>query len=241
MIQILIVEDEESIRDFLKETLERAGYTTTIAKSGEEAMENIREKYFDLALLDLNLGGRVNGLRVLETIRWRWPATACVILTGQGSLQSAIDAIHEGVDLYLLKPIDTDQLRQAIREALEKHFKMAKPEDITGKDPVLRAGPVSINRKTMSVLINDKQINLTRREFTLLNFMMENKDRVVKPGELSMLIGEFEPDNEYEARQYIKWYIHELRKKIEPDLEHPSIVINIRGSGYRFNTTDEND
>ncbi len=73
MIQTLIVDDEENIRSFISETLENVGHVTSQAISGEEALAVLRDQFFDLVVLDLNLGGKVNGLRVLEAIRWRWP------------------------------------------------------------------------------------------------------------------------------------------------------------------------
>ncbi|NIN68946.1 MAG: response regulator, partial [Anaerolineae bacterium] len=89
-IHTLVVDDEEGIRFFLEETLRRAGYVVVMAASGEEALERLRETPFDLVMLDLMLGGRVDGLRVLEAIRWRWPETVVVMLTGHGTLESAM-------------------------------------------------------------------------------------------------------------------------------------------------------
>ena len=99
----LVVDDEKSICFFLSETLQRVGHTVVTANSGEEALNLLRDTGFDLAMLDLRLGGRVDGLRVLEAIKWRWPETVVIILTAHGSLESAIDAIREGVEVQMVR------------------------------------------------------------------------------------------------------------------------------------------
>lgn len=109
-LQTLVVDDEEGIRFFLKETLHRAGHVVVTASSGEEALGQLRETAFDLVMLDLMLGGRVDGLRVLEAVRWRWPETVLINLTAHGSLESAMAAIREGVNSYLLKPVEPHEL-----------------------------------------------------------------------------------------------------------------------------------
>ena len=98
VVRMLVVDDEEGIRATLKGALQRGGALVATACSGEEALDLLRDTAFDAAVVDLHLGGRVDGLRLLEAIRWRWPKTAVVILTGQGSLDSALVAIREDVD-----------------------------------------------------------------------------------------------------------------------------------------------
>jgi DNA-binding NtrC family response regulator len=102
-ITTLVVDDEEKIQLFLAETLKREGHVVTTVGSGEEALDLLQDTAFNLAILDLKLGGRIDGHRVLEAIRWRWPAMVVIILTAHGSLDSALEAIHEGIDNYLLK------------------------------------------------------------------------------------------------------------------------------------------
>ncbi|MFL7794963.1 MAG: response regulator, partial [Anaerolineae bacterium] len=97
LIRTLVVDDEERVRYVLEETLRRVGHVVVTASSGEEALDLLRDTSFDVAVVDLKLGGHVDGLRVLEALRWRWPGTAVVILTAHGSLESALAAIREGV------------------------------------------------------------------------------------------------------------------------------------------------
>lgn len=129
-IQTLIVEDDEGIRFFLVGALTQEGHHVVEASSGEEALAFLRDTSFDLALLDLRLGGREDGLRILQAISWRWPQTAVMILTGHGTLESARQAIREGVDAYLLKPVTADELCQAVRDVLRKRQQKVVPTDL---------------------------------------------------------------------------------------------------------------
>lgn len=117
--RILIVEDESSIRLFLEEALVNDGHQVLAVASGEEALDVITQQEFDLALLDLMLGG-INGMEVLAAIHQRWPDTVVIILTAHGTLESAVEALRQGAHDYLFKPCRTVQLRESIRQGLLK-------------------------------------------------------------------------------------------------------------------------
>lgn len=233
-IHTLVVDDEEGIRFFLEETLRRAGYVVVMAASGEEALERLRETPFDLVMLDLMLGGRVDGLRVLEAIRWRWPETVVVMLTGHGTLESAMAAIREGVDGYLLKPVEPHEVRQAVREALERRKRLVQSQEMGGEGQTLDRGPFFIDLKKHLVALDGLPLELTPSEFKLLVHLIRNAHRVVPPKELVWAVQQYECQDLHEARQIIKWYIHGLRRKVEPDPSSPRFIVNVRGVGYRF-------
>jgi DNA-binding response OmpR family regulator len=117
--KILVVDDEASIRLFLMETLTNAGHQVTAVESGEEALAYIAQEEFDLALLDLKLGG-IDGVEVLTALRQRWPDTVIIMLTAHGSLESAVEALRQGAHDYLFKPCKTVQLHESIRQGLLK-------------------------------------------------------------------------------------------------------------------------
>lgn len=117
--RILVVDDEPSIRMFLQETLSNDGHQVISSSSGEEALEILEHQEFDLAMLDLMLGG-INGMEVLARLRRRWPDTIVIILTAHGSLESAVEALRQGAHDYLFKPCKTVQLRESIRQGLLK-------------------------------------------------------------------------------------------------------------------------
>ena len=234
-LETLVVDDEQGIRFFLEKTLTKAGHSVSTAGSGEEALEALRDKRFDLMMLDLKLEGRVDGLRVLEAVRWRWPATVVIMLTAHGSLESAQAAIEEGVDGYLLKPVEPAEVREAIQEALERRERVVESHvETKAREKHIQVGPFFADRKKYMATYKGEPLDLTRREFNLLVHLMENTQRVVPPPELVRVARDYDPEDLQEARDIIKWYIHRLRQKIEPEPSDPRYIINVRGVGYRF-------
>jgi DNA-binding response OmpR family regulator len=233
LIRALVVDDEERVRYVLEETLRRVGHVVVTASSGEKALDLLRDTSFDVAVVDLKLGGHVDGLRVLEALRWRWPGTAVVILTAHGSLESALAAIREGVDAYLLKPSKPAEVRQAVQEALERRKDLRGQAEGT-EGHVIRCGGFSVDLEQHLATREGQPLNLTPQELQLLAHLMQNAPRVVPPLELVQAVRECELEDPYEARQIIKWYIHRLRRQVEPNPSTPRHILNVRGVGYRF-------
>ncbi len=233
-VRALVVDDDEGIRFFLTSTLQRIGHNVTAASSGEDALALLRDTPFDLAILDLELGRRIDGLRVLEAIKWRWPATATIILTGHASLDSTLAAIREGVDGYLLKPARAEEIRQAAREALERRRRMARPQGMGEESDLLQRGPFAVDLEKRQVTKDGTSLELTNCEFELLVHLMQNAHRVVPPPELVWVVQQYECESLREARDIIKWYIHRLRCKVEAEPSHPRYILNVRGAGYTF-------
>jgi DNA-binding response OmpR family regulator len=233
-IRTLVVDDDESIRFFLSQTLRNEGHIVTLASNGEEALERLRETRFDLTILDLKLGGRIDGLRVLEAVNWRWPRTAKIMLTGHATLDSAIAAIHENVDAYLLKPVRAHEVRQIVKEVLARQSKSQRIEEPVAGENLLHQGPFSVDLDRRVVEINAKPKDLTDGEFNLLVHLVRNAHRVVPPSELVKAVRGYECDHVQEARDIIKWYVHRLRRKVEPNPSRPRHILNVRGVGYTF-------
>jgi DNA-binding response OmpR family regulator len=238
VVRTLVVDDEERIRLTLGETLRRAGHVVVTASSGEEALDLLRETSFDVAVVDLSLGGRIDGLRVLEAARWRWPGMALVILTGHGSLESAITAIREGVDDYLLKPAKPAEVRQAVQEALDRRKALAQSREGAPRGGeqrrVVQCGGFFVDLEQHLAALDGRPLKLTPQEFKLLVHLMQNAPRVIPPLELVQVVRDYEPEYLPEARQIIKWYIHRLRRQVEPDPSNPRHILNVRGVGYKF-------
>jgi DNA-binding response OmpR family regulator len=233
-VNTLVVDDEAGIRFFLEEALQQLGHEVVTAASGEEALDRLREASFDLVVLDLMLGGRVDGIRVLESVKWRWPDTVVIILTGHGSLDSALAAIRERVDGYLLKPVEPEKLWQTVLTALERRTKPAQPQPGEGREQVLRRDPFIIDIDKQLVTKEGEVLELTASEFDLLVHLVKNAYRAIPPQELVRVVRQYDCDDLYESRQIIKWYIHRLRQKVESDPSHPVYIITARGVGYRF-------
>jgi DNA-binding response OmpR family regulator len=185
-------------------------------------------------MLDLKLGGRIDGMRILESVRWRWPKTLVIILTAHGSLDSALTAIREGVDGYLLKPVEPAQVRQAVEEALERRSRLAPAEEAAQERSTIESGPFVVDLEKHVATREGGPLELTPREFSLLVHLMENEPQVISPIELVRVVRQYEAEHPHEAREIIKWYIHRLRQKVEPDPSNPQYILNVRGVGYRF-------
>jgi DNA-binding response OmpR family regulator len=233
-LRALVVDDEEGVRFFLEETLRMSGHGVTTAATGQEALDRLREERFDLIMLDLRLGGRVDGLKVLEAVRWRWPETIVIILTAHGSLETAMAAIREGVDGYLLKPVEPKDVRNAIREALGRREKLTPLHAENADETVLEVGPFFVDLSKHQVAVHGQLVDLTTQEFSLLVHLMQNAERVVSPVELVEVVRQYRPEYMHEAREIIKWYIYRLRQKVEVDASNPRYVLNVRGVGYTF-------
>jgi len=233
-IQTLIVDDDEGIRYFLQEVLSGEGHAVVAASSGEEALEKLRDARYHLAFLDLNLGGRIDGIRVLEAISWRWPQMATVILTGHGTLESAMSAIREGVDAYLLKPVKAAQVRQVAAEVLLKRKERDPGLETRASSSHLERGAFAVNLDTSEVKKNAQTLELNTCEYSLLVHLMENDERPVDVQELVQVVRGYRCEHVHEARDIIKWYVYSLRQKVEQNPSAPRHILNVRGVGYTF-------
>jgi DNA-binding response OmpR family regulator len=230
----LVVDDEESIRFFLQEALHKAGHIVATASSGEEALDLLKKSPFDLILLDLMLGGRIDGQRVLEAVRWITPETVVVILTAHGSFESALAAIEEGVDGYLLKPAGQEEILRTLEAALARREKQIRRTTMHESKHLLQQGPFSLDLTAQQLTLHGQPVALTLHESRLLVHLMQNAHRVISAEELIRVVLQYEADDPHQARQTIKWYVHCLRRKVEPDPSSPCHILNVRGVGYMF-------
>lgn len=235
-IHTLVVDDESGVRFFVEETLHRSGHDVVSAKSGEEALKILRDTPFDLVVLDLKLGGKVDGIKVLEAVRWRWPDTSVIILTAHGSLDSAVSAIDYGVDKYVQKPLTPKELREVVEEVLAKRKKEGMTANVDGQKKFVK-GVFEVDEGLHKVKKDGDLLDLTPSEFNLVVHLLRNDDRVISPEELVEVVRGYKPEDVIEARQIIKWYIHRLRQKVETDSSHPEFILNVRGVGYRIKST----
>lgn len=236
-IQTLVVEDEVGIRFFLKEILQQMGHTVEFATNGQEALEWLRESRFDLVMLDLRLGGRIDGMRILRAAKWRWPDIVAIILTGNASLDSTLQAIRENVDGYLLKPATPDELREVINEALARRESASQKAE-KESPRILEWEGLSVDLHKHEATLNGEPLHMPGSEFALLAHLMKNAPRVIPGSELVRVAQGYEVKNEREARDMIKYHIHRLRKKIDTDPTKPSHIRSVRSVGYAFGSQE---
>ena len=254
-VRILVVDDEAAERITLGEVLRLEGYQVTLAASGEEALNLIhQESDFDLAILDLRLPG-IDGLQVLEGIRRVSTEIIVILITGYGTLETAIQALRKGAYDFLLKPCPVDEVLVAVRRALselkaDRHRRglitqlqstlqalVANTEGIevvpeTDKsNDLLRVGDVQIDRAKHLVTYQEQPVDLTPTEFRLLECLMGRVDEVCTPQDLVRCAQGYETDA-WGARSIVRVHIRRLRRKLEPDPENPRYIVNVRGVGY---------
>jgi two-component system KDP operon response regulator KdpE len=222
--RILIVDDEPQIRRVLKMTLTAQGYEVHDAKNGEDALETVRQRTFDLVLLDLNMPG-IGGLETCRAIR-ATSEMAILVLTVQNSEAEKVAVLDAGADDFITKPFGTPELLARIRAALRR-----LPTTREGGPESIRVEGLEINLGTRRVVVRDKEIRLTPKEFDLLHYFAVNPDVPIPHAKLLQAVWGPDYGNQVE---YLRVFVNQLRKKIEPDPSHPRYLLTEPWVGYRF-------
>jgi len=256
--KILIVDDEINIRTGLKAILTRDGHQVMDVGSAEEALPVLERFPCEAAIVDIRMPG-MSGVDLLHEIKSRWPAVAVILLTGHGTLESAMQAVKEGAHEYLLKPAQPDAIRQAVdsalaasrrrreetflfqslRTSLERMEQLpAEPGQPTGAPGALSsrtitAGDLHIDLAAYEVRRGEQPISLTPSEFQLLVSLASRPGEAIDYVTLVKLTLEYEAEP-WEAKELIKRHVFALRQKIEPEPSNPRYILNVRGIGYRL-------
>jgi two-component system KDP operon response regulator KdpE len=219
----LIIDDEVQIRRLLEITLNLNGYKVTEASTAREGLVAAATHNPALILLDLGLPDE-DGLSVLRKLR-EWYQNPIIILSVRNSEDDIIKALDTGANDYLTKPFRTGELLARIRTALRLS------QDKTGAGPLLSFGSLGIDLAGHIVRKNNKLLKLTSTEFSLLALMARNSGKVLTH---QYLLKEVWGYSYSDQTQYLRVFVAQLRKKIEDDPAHPSLIITESGIGYRF-------
>ena len=222
--RILIVDDEPQIRRVMRTTLVDNGYQVTEVRNGEDAITLLRTERFDLILLDWNMPG-MSGLTACREIR-RTSEAAIIMLTVRNEEQQKVNALDAGADDYVTKPFGTPELLARIRAALRRL-------PLTGESDhqKLVLETVEINLATRRIHTANGDLRLTPKEFDLLHYLVSNPNIPIPHGRLLQAV--WGPDYGDEV-EYLRVFINQLRKKIEPDPAHPRYLLTEPWVGYRF-------
>ena len=221
--RVLIVDDEPQIRRVLRSTLTARGYEVQDVRTGEDALESIRESRFDLVLLDVNMPG-MSGLAACREIR-SGSEVAIIMLTVSDSEEDKVAALDAGADDYVTKPFGTPELLARIRAALRRL--PTSPE----RDQAVQVGDLEINLMLRRVVAKDHEIRLTPKEFDLLHYLVVNPNVPIPHARLLQAV--WGPDYGDQV-QYLRVFVNQLRKKIEPDPSHPRYILTEPWIGYKF-------
>lgn len=224
---ILIVDDEPQIRRVLRATLSSQGYTVAEARSGDEALDQIRGQRPDLILLDVNMTSR-SGFEVCREIRGS-SDIPIIMLTVRNSERDKVQALDAGADDYVVKPFGSEELMARIRAALRRS---APVESL----PPFISNDVKVDFEKRSVLVKGQPVRLTPKEFELLHHLVINRGKAQAHRRILQAV--WGPDYGEET-EYLRVFINQLRKKIEPDPRHPRYIHTEPWIGYRFDPPEE--
>lgn len=226
--RILVVDDEPQIRRVMRTTLTATGYEVSDARSGEEAVEKLGDEKFDLILLDVNLPG-MSGLEACRVIRRETlvPDVAIIMLTVRNAEKDKVEALDAGADDYVVKPFGTPELLARIRAALRR---APLPQDSAPERISLR--DVEVDFVSRQVTVRGRHVRLTPKEFDLLRYLVTHPNKVIPHRELLQAV--WGPDYGDEV-EYLRVFVNQLRKKIEPQPAKPRYLLTEPWVGYRLN------
>ncbi len=226
--RVLIIDDDTALCALMQKCAEQEGLESDVAYTGKSGLSKLAEckDVYCLVILDVMLPG-MNGFEVLSEIR-KNSTVPVLMLTAKGDEIDKVTGLRLGADDYLTKPFSINELMARIESLIRRYttFNQATPTD------VLTFENMVIDKENRTVCINGKLVDLTGKEFDLLVFLASNKGRVFTKKQIYTQVWEDEyafDDNN------IMSFISKLRKKIEPDMEHPFYILTVHGVGYRFN------
>lgn len=220
--KILVVEDEQKIADTLKVGLTENGYYVDVAYSGDIGYRLFQAQRFNLVLLDINIPG-INGYELSKLIRAKNSGIPIIMLTALSSLNDKIEGYDSGADDYLVKPFEFRELLLKIRVMLKRTMDQSIAEET-----ILKAADLEMNLDSKEVKRATTIINLTAKEFQLLQYLLENKNRVVSRSNLAINVWDIDFDTNTNV---IDVYINYLRNKVDKPFERKLIQTHV-GTGY---------
>jgi DNA-binding response OmpR family regulator len=217
MTRILIAEDEPGIVSFLEKGLRAHGYSTFVAETGPDALSFARDGDFDLMVLDLGLPG-MDGVEVLKEIRRRGERLPVIVLTARSTVEDTVETLDRGADDYLTKPFRFEELLARIRVQLR--------DAVDGESTMLRAGDVVLDLRTRRATVDGRSVELTAREFTLMETFIRHADQVLSREQLLSHVWGYDFDP---RSNVVDVYVRYLRRKFGD-----GVIETVRGMGYRL-------
>lgn len=217
MSRILIVEDEERIASFVRKGLTASGFTTTVVGTGGEAVDYAVTGDFDLMLLDLGLPD-IDGFDVLRRVRSMGVEVPVVILTARDGVRDTVTGLEIGADDYVTKPFRFEELLARVRLRMRR--------ERTGEMTVLHAGGLALDLRTRRVAVGDDTVDLTAREFALLELLMRHPGQVLSRQQMLSYVWGYDYDP---GSNVVDVFVRALRRKVGPDR-----IVTVRGMGYRL-------
>jgi two-component system KDP operon response regulator KdpE len=222
---ILVVDDESSIRQALRVTLGTIGFGVAEASTGEQALAMIRTEHYDAVLLDMNMPG-MGGMIACREIRRLSPGLPILMLTIRDSQDDKVEALESGADDYVTKPFHMRELAARVRAAIRRSHTPGEPPD-----DILRVGAITLDPERRTVVKAGQPVRLTPKEFDLLHYLMLNAGKPIAHSRLLTAVWGPEYGGELE---YLRTFVRQLRKKLEDDPSQPCYLVTEMWFGYRF-------
>ncbi len=220
-MRILVVEDEKKIATFVQRGLKECGFVVDVVHRGDEALDIILDHHFDAVVLDIMLPGR-DGLSILRVLRERANCVPVLILTARGEISEKVEGLNLGADDYLAKPFSIDELAARVRALIRRNSGEALLR--------YRVNDLTLDLATRAVRRGSRRIDLTAREFSVLECLMRSPGRVFTRTQLCQHVWEYHFDPE---SNLVDVYIQRLRRKVD-DGEPIKLIQTVRGAGYRI-------
>jgi two-component system OmpR family response regulator len=221
-MRLLLVEDDRNLRGFLRKAFREEGYAVDTAESGDQAVERALTGDYQCIVLDVMLPDR-DGFAVVEELRRRSIATPILLLTARDELDARVRGLEGGADDYLTKPFDLPEL-------VARVLALIRRSHLRHQDAVLSVGDVSVDALRRRVTKGGKVIDLSPREFALLEFLTRNAGRTVSRARIAEAVWNYHFDTETNV---VDVYINYLRRKVAPG-PSGAVIRTVRGVGYRL-------
>jgi DNA-binding response OmpR family regulator len=222
MMNILIIEDDQRIAELIQRGLEEQGFATALAYDGLSGKKLALQNNYDLIITDIILP-KMDGLDLCKQIRENKPDTPIIMLTALGTTDDKVEGFDAGADDYLVKPFEMRELLVRIRALLKRHNKTPN-----NSGNILKYSELEMNLHTKIVKRNGQEISLTPKEFNLLEYMLQNPERVLSRVEIAEKVWDTHFDT---GTNFIDVYINYLRKKIEKDFDK-KLIHTKSGMGF---------
>lgn len=219
-MRVLVVEDEAKVASFIARGLGEAGYTVDVASQGPAALEEATVNDYDLILLDVMLPG-IDGWEVLSRYREGGGNSPVMMLTARNAVEDKVRGLDSGADDYLTKPFALTELLARVRVLLRREDRKA---------PILKLADLELNPASREVRRAEKKINLSAREYALLEYFMRHQDRILSRSLVLEHVWDYSFDPETNV---VDVYVSYLRNKIDRGFD-PPLIHTMRGVGYRF-------
>ena len=227
--KILILDDEDPIRQFMKINLDYQGYQTVEASSGEEALKVFEEEKPAVAILDIMLPG-ISGYEVCEKIRDMSPMTGIIMVSAKSQDIDKILGLEKGADDYIIKPFNPQELILRVKSLMRRvNLNPSNQEEIEIKS--LKDGPFTLDIYSKTFYKDDKEIDVTPTEFTILEYFIKNKGKAMTRDEI---MKETWGDDYSNDTKIVDVNIRRIRAKIEENPAKPAFIETVWGTGYRW-------